>query len=145
MALRRILSPSSRPDVGLALLRVVLGAVFAAHGAQKLFVYGTDAVTGSFTQMGAPLPDITGPLVSGIEFAGGMMLMLGLFGRIVATALALDMLAAMVLVHIPHGFFLPGGVEFVLALFAGALAIALTGPGMISLDAALMRRRLAHQ
>jgi putative oxidoreductase len=50
------------------------------------------------------------------------------------------MLGALILVHLPAGFFLPNGIEFVLALFGGAAALALTGPGVFSIDAVLGRR-----
>ena len=130
-----------RVDAGLALLRVVLGGVFMAHGAQKLFVYGFGGVTGAFTQMGAPLPGITGPLVSLLEFFGGIALVIGLLTRLTALGLAAVMVGAIVLVHLAAGFFAPNGIEFPLTLMAGAVALALTGPGAWSVDAVLARRR----
>lgn len=129
-----------RIDAGLALLRVVLGGVFMAHGAQKLFVYGFGGVTGAFTQMGAPLPGITGPLVSLLEFFGGIALVIGLLTRLTSLGLAVVMAGAIFLVHLPAGFFNPNGVEFPLTLMAGAVAIALAGPGAYSADALLARR-----
>jgi len=133
----------SRHDAGLAILRVVTGAVFLAHGAQKLFQYGLAGVTGSFARMGVPLPAITAPLVSGLEFFGGIALIAGLLTRLVALGLAIDMLGAIFLVHLAGGFFVPKGVEFVLMLFAAAGTLALTGPGAFSIDAALARRHAA--
>ena len=133
-----------RFDLGLVVLRVLLGVIFAAHGWQKLFVYGIAGVTGAFTKMGAPLPAITGPLVGALELFGGIALALGLLTRLVALGLAVDMLGAIVLVHAAAGFFMPQGMEFVLALFAGAAALALTGAGAFSVDAALGGRRAAR-
>ncbi len=131
----------ARLDAGLALLRIVTGAVFLAHGAPKLFQFGLAGVTGAFSQMGAPLPAITAPLVSGLEFFGGIALIAGLLTRLVALGLAIDMLGAIFLVHLAGGFFVPKGVEFVLMLFAAAATLVLTGPGAFSIDAALARRR----
>jgi putative oxidoreductase len=133
--------PAPRIDLGLLVLRVVLGTVFLAHGAQKLFVFGFDGVTGAFTQMGAPLPGVTGPLVALVEFFGGLALIVGLLSRLAGVGLAATMLGAILLVHLPAGFFAPKGVEFVLTLMAGALAIAATGAGRYSLDHALGARR----
>lgn len=130
-----------RTDLALAALRVAAGTIFAAHGAQKLFVYGLAGVTGAFAQMGVPLPGLVGPAIAILEFAGGVALALGLLSRLVAFGLAVDMLGAIVLVHLQAGFFLPNGIEFVLALFAMAVTVALAGGGRYAVDAYLPQRR----
>jgi putative oxidoreductase len=134
-------NPSSRLDAALAVLHVVIGAIFIAHGAQKLFVFGIAGVTGMFGQIGVPLPLVTGPLVSVFEFFGGLAILLGVQTRVVAIGLALDMLGAMVFVHLKGGFFAPKGIEFPLSLFGGAIALALAGAGYYSLDRVLAERR----
>ena len=135
---------SSRTDVALAILRVVVGIVFLAHGGQKLFVFGFEGVTGAFTQMGAPLPQITAPMVALLEFFGGLALVAGLLTRFAAVGLALVMLGAMVLVHLAAGFFAPNGVEFPLTLLAASAALAVAGAGRFSLDHLIAARRAAH-
>jgi putative oxidoreductase len=130
-----------RISAALTILRVALGGIFAAHGAQKLFVYGLGGVTGAFSHMGVPLPGLVGPVVAFLEFFGGLALVAGLLARSLGLLLALEMVGAMLIVHLKNGFFLPGGVEFVLALFAGALALALAGAGDYSLDRIIAERR----
>jgi putative oxidoreductase len=139
----RLFNPTTprQLDTGLTLLRVVTGITFMAHGGQKLFVFGLDGVAGGFAQMGVPFPDVMGPLVGFIELFGGLALVAGLLTRLAGVGLTAVMLGAMFLVHLPAGFFLPNGYEFVLMLAASATTLAITGAGQYSLDALLARRQ----
>lgn len=128
-------------NIGLALVRVITGIVFAAHGYQKFFVYGLDGTTGAFTQMGIPAPAITAPLVAIVELAGGIALIVGLLTRLAALGLAINMLGAIVLVRLEGGFFAPNGAEFEIVLFVACLALVIGGAGALSVDDAIARKR----
>lgn len=127
-------------DVSLLVLRLAMGSIFAAHGAQKL-MKGVAATADGFEGLGIPLPMVAAVVVIAVELGGGIALALGLLTRIAGALLAINMLVAMLLVHLPNGFFLPSGVEFVLALFGGSVALAGLGAGAFSVDAALRRPR----
>jgi putative oxidoreductase len=124
---------------GIALLRIALGGVFAAHGAQKLLQLGVSGTAGFFQQTGLPFPEASAALVIGIELLGGLALLLGLSTRLMAIPLAAVMLVATLVVHLPAGFFLPQGMEFTLVLLAASIALVLTGPGAFALDRVIRR------
>ena len=131
---------------GPAALRVCVGAVFVAHGAQKLFGAwggpGLDGTTSYFASLGLAPAYPLAAVTALTEFAGGMLLLLGWLTRWVALALALEMVVAVYKVHYANGFFLnwgltPGhghGFEFNLVLIGGLVCLMLTGPGALSLD-----------
>lgn len=141
----RLATPASprQLDLGLAILRIVTGVIFAAHGAQKLFVFGFAGVSGAFAGMGVPMPGVVGPLVALVEFFGGLALVAGLLTRLASVGLAAVMLGAISLVHLSAGFFAPKGFEYPLALLGVAIALAFTGAGRFSLDARISGSGLA--
>ena len=120
---------------GLLLIRVALGIVMVAHGAQKLFTFGHAGIAQGFGQMGMPLPQVAAAVIIAVEFLGGLMMLAGLLTRYVGAAFGFAMIVASVMVHLPNGFFLPTGYEFTLMLAAAAFGLALTGPGKYSVDA----------
>ena len=134
---------ATRANIGITILRLATGATFAAHGAQKLFVYGFDGVGGAFGGMGIPFPGVTGPLTGIVELLGGLALIVGLLTRLAGFGLAITMLGAIAFVHLANGFFGPTGFEFPLSLLAATSALAFIGAGRFSLDAMIANRRPA--
>ena len=118
-------------------LRLVLGAVMAGHGAQKLFGWwggkGFDATIEGFKGMGFQPPAFWAALAAGGEFFGGLLLILGLFTRLAAFNVIVIMAVAIITVH-SDAFFLPNGMEYVLVLLAAAVVLLETGGGALSCD-----------
>lgn len=131
----------ARINAGLTILRLVVGSIFIVHGAQKIFTIGLGSIGGMMSQSGIPMGELVGPAVALTEFLGGIALVLGLFTRLAAVGLALVMVGAILLVHLPAGFFNPKGFEFPLALLAANAALAVMGPGKLSVDSAVRQRR----
>ncbi len=130
---------SRAQNAGLAVLRVTIGSLFMAHGAQKLFVWGFSGVGDAFAQMGIPFPHLSAVIVSLVEFLGGAAVLLGLLTRPAAALIAFTMLVA-ASTHLPNGFFAPKGAELPLSLLGANLALVLTGAGEYALDALLRNR-----
>lgn len=126
------------PELGLALLRVALGVIFITHGAAKLFG-GMEGTIGFFGSIGIPLPTVAAWAVALLEFVGGISLVFGFLVTPISLLLTLHMLAGIVLVHAPNGWWVigpqaNGGVEFNVALIAGLLMLVFGGPGLASID-----------
>ncbi|MEO8622638.1 MAG: DoxX family protein [bacterium] len=138
-------SSPRQQSAGLAIVRVITGIVFVAHGYMKVFGMGVGNVQNFFTQLGAPVPMLTAPFISYLEFLGGFALILGLLTRLVALGLVFDMIGAMMLVHLAKGFFLPQGYEFVLTLCLALLALVVGGGGSFSVDSMLAGRRSSNR
>ena len=129
-------------SVGLLILRLVVGLSLAAHGAQKLFGwfggYGLTG-TGQFLEQLGFRPGRLQALQAGLaETLGGLFLAAGFLTPAAAAAVVAVMLVAAVSAHLKAGFFAhSGGYEYTLVLAAAAVALAFTGPGVLSLDHAL--------
>jgi putative oxidoreductase len=130
----------------LTILRLVLGVVIFAHGAQKLLGwfggYGYRGTMGFFTQMRIPAPLAFLAIMA--EFLGGLGLIVGFLSRIAAFGIFCNMLVAVLLVHRQFGFFANWGgqqkgegFEFHLLALAIALVIMIAGGGALSVDAAI--------
>jgi putative oxidoreductase len=139
------------PDGAIAVIRIVLGLVMLGHGLQKTFGlfggYGFKGTMGFFTGP-MHIPAVFAFLAIAAEFAGGLGLIVGLLGRVAAFGVAVNMAVAVILVHLPVGFFmnwngnLKGeGYEYHLLAIAMAVAILLRGSGAASIDLALSRKR----
>ena len=126
---------------GLTVLRIVTGVIFLMHAWQKLAIFSIPGFTGFLAQAGVPAPGSAAVVVIAVELIGGVALVLGLGTRWAALLLAFDMLVALLTVHLPGGFFVPEGIEFVLLLLAANVALALAGSGALALDAILPGRR----
>ncbi len=128
-------------------LRLAIGIVFIAHGAQKTL--GSFAGPGfeKWTAISAPLPFMKPAWLwlgaaALSELLGGVMVLLGLLTRVGAFLIACVMITAIVSTHWP-AFFVPKGIEFPMSLLAISLALLISGGGMASVDKALAggRRR----
>jgi len=119
--------------------RLVLGAIMARHGWQKIFPHGSlYNFAHSVAHLG--LPYWLGYVAAFTEFFGGLLLILGLLTPIAALAVAVEMAVAVLRVHLHHGLMGPQGFEFPLGLFALALLLVASGPGYLSVDSAVFRR-----
>ena len=127
-------------QIGLTILRVVVGLVFVAHGWRKVMV-GFDQVSQSFANLGIPAPLPAAVLAMLAELVGGALVLIGLKTRLAAIPPMIVMVVATVVAHLPHGFFLPKGYEYTLVLLAALVTLILSGPGPASVDALLKRRK----
>jgi putative oxidoreductase len=129
-------------DLGLLVLRLVVGVLMMGHGAQKLFGwfggYGLAGVSGYFGSQLRLRPARAWALLAGLsEAVGGLFLALGLLNPLGSLAIIAAMLVAIILVHWPRVWNSDNGSEYLVVLAAVALAVAIAGPGAYSLDAAL--------
>jgi putative oxidoreductase len=118
--------------LGLLILRLVLGAIMIAHGWQKISG-GMPQFMQMLRHMG--IPGWMGYMVASAEFGGGILLVIGFVTRLAALAILVDMLVAILKVHLQNGLFSKnGGYEFPLACAAIAFSLIWSGAGPIAID-----------
>jgi putative oxidoreductase len=133
-------------DYILTLVRLVLGVVYFAHGAQKALGWfggpGFTATMNSFAQMNIPAP--LALLAMAAELLGGLGLIVGLLARVAALGIITNMVVAFLLVHAKVGFFMNWtgsqkgeGFEFHLLAIALGVIVLAKGAGALSIDRAL--------
>lgn len=125
-------------------LRLPVGIIFMAHGAQKLFGlfggYGLEGTGQWMASIGLEPGYLMALLAGSGEFFGGLALLIGLLVRPAALVTAFTMVMAILTVHIGNGLFMSNnGYEFGLALLAATVSLAITGGGNLSADKALQQ------
>ncbi|AXN33210.1 DoxX family protein [Vibrio coralliilyticus] len=120
-------------------LRIPVGIIFMAHGAQKLFGwfggYGLEGTGQWMASIGLGPGILMAFLAGSAEFFGGLFILLGLLTRPASIALAFTMLVAIFSVHFENGLFMSNnGYEFGLALMAASVSLALSGSGKAAVD-----------
>jgi putative oxidoreductase len=131
------------PDVGLLLIRVMVGVVGMYHGSQKLFgLFGGGGIrgtAGAMEQMGLPLPMLSAILAGAAECFGGLLVAIGLRARLAALPYAFTMFVAAFYVH-GHAFGAQhNGMEYPLTLGVVLIGLAMTGPGRLTFPNAIRR------
>ena len=136
-------------EVAPAVIRLALGVVFFAHGAQKMLGwFGGNGFSGTmgFFESQLHIPALFAFLAIAAEFFGGIGLILGLLGRIAAFGIAVNMLVAIVTVHLANGFFMNWagnqkgeGFEYHILVLAMTASIMIAGSGAWSIDRAIGR------
>ncbi len=127
------------------LLRLMVGGVFLAEGIQK-FLFADSLGVGRFIKIGIPAPEILAPFVGLVEILCGVLILAGLFTRLAAVPLIIDMLVAISTTKIPllvqHGFWaMVHEARTDWSMLLGSLVLLLIGAGRWSLDFLLARRK----
>lgn len=133
-------------DLGLLIVRLVFGLIFAAHGTQKLFGwfggYGLTGTSGWLESTGYRPGKVFATVLGLTEVSAGLLFALGLLGPVGPALIIAVMIVAMVTVHWKNAFFVgTNGIEHPLMFAVAAIGLALTGPGRYSLDYALRWQR----
>ncbi|WP_024609749.1 MULTISPECIES: DoxX family protein [unclassified Pseudoalteromonas] len=136
---------SSRAGVAALILRVPVGLILAAHGAQKLFAwfggYGLEGTGQWMASMGLEPGYWLAMMAGSAEFFGGIALAIGLLTRPAAVVAGFTMLIAIFSVHISNGLFMANnGYEYALTLLVVTVVLAIQGAGSFSLDNVLAKK-----
>ncbi len=136
---------TSKANYSTLALRIPIGIIFMAHGAQKLFGwfggYGLEGTGQWMASIGLGPGALMAFLAGSGEFFGGLFILLGLLTRPAATVLSFTMLIAIFSVHFKNGLFLTNnGYEFGLALLAASVSLILSGAGKVALDNLLNKK-----
>ena len=124
--------------LALTLVRVIVGVMFLMHVSSKLQAGAAAIAANVFAKNGLEPALVVAYVVIALELVGGACLVLGLFTRFFAAALAIEMLIALIVVHLPKGYAAgAGGYEYVLLIGAACFLIAITGGGPWSVDRAI--------
>jgi putative oxidoreductase len=127
-------------DFAPLVLRIVVGAVFAVHGADKLFNNGLDGTAGFLDGLGLPIPVVFAVLLIAAELLGGVALIVGLFTHWAAKVNLIVAIVAFFTVHMSNGFSVrEGGYEYIIVLAAALFSLMITGAGKYSLDAKMKK------
>ncbi len=120
------------------LSRLFCGVAFIVHGAPKVF--NLEAASGFFESVG--IPSWLAIPVAGLEFFGGILLVVGFLTRWLSALFILEMIVAIAIVHLPNGWnVFEGGYEYNLALIVMLISIIVLGPGPFSIDGQLGKSR----
>ena len=127
-------------------IRLAMGAIFIAHGAQKVLGRFNGPGLRAWTAMNTPFPFMRPAWLwmgaaAFAELIGGILVLLGFFTRVGAFFIAITMLTAIIGVHWPNFFANNNGLEYPVALLAMAVALLISGGGQLSIDKALTRGR----
>jgi putative oxidoreductase len=128
-------------SLGLLVLRVVVGLAMAAHGSQKVFGwfggYGLEGTGGFFDALGFKPGKAFAFMAGATEILSGMLITLGLLGPVGPALMLSVMIVAALTVHLKNGFFAQAnGIEVTVLFGVAAIALAFTGFGAFSIDAA---------
>lgn len=135
---------SNKNTWGPLIARLAVGIIMIIHGAGKLFAIGPVALpipkfTDFLAMQGLPAASLLAWLVAIVEFGGGILVLIGLLTRYAALALAIDMLVATIVVHLPNGY---TDAELTFVLFLVSLSLVASGAGKLSVAQVVFDREL---